>query len=1032
VSGTTTASTSNSYLKLGDGSGEAIGGYLDWCVVDTSGAYAPGEGADFPEGFKVDGLESEQAWLIYDGSVLPSETTDENSGLDISNVSDDSPGEDMVQEILDDPDIYGNKIFKYQQPNGKTNFRHYFDEGYTDSSFTIVARVKGDTSTVFDRVFDFEWRNGNAGTRDKLYLWSQDNLLELDNDGSKVDPGVSFYEWHTYRIVVDGDMATIYIDENPIPVHSAITTNTTSDTYLKVGDGSGDAIGGYMDWLIMDMSGAHAPGEGLEIPPYLYVDGGPEPAKWLVYDGSVLPTTTTDGGDTLDISNLSDDAPGSGLVEEIIDDPDADGNKIFKYLNPDGKRMYRHYFEEDYEDSSLTLIARVKGEVDETFDRVFDLQWRNGNANSRDELRIWAKDSTLELEKADVAIQYKANLYDWHTYRIAVHGDKADVYVDENTEPALSGVSMSTTDAKYIKIGDGSGDAIGGYLDWCILDVSGAYAPGEGLSIPEDLIVDEGPQPIVPGWAIYDASVLPAETEDAEGDTLDISMRSEDSPGPGLISELMADPDIEGNSVLKYLNPDGKLMYRHNFDERFVDSSFTMLARVKAEMDETYDRAIDLQWRHGNANVRDELRISAKDSTLELEKADIEVKVDMNLYDWHTYRIVVTGGYTEVYVDEYNEPAISGTSTATSSDKYIKFGDGSSDNIGGFLDWIILDISGAYIPGEGLDIPDGLEVDEFEFIATPGWKVYDGSVLPTESDTLDYLDLSSLSEDSPGPDMVEEILEDPDISGNYVFQYLQPTSPYKRMYRTYFNDYWQGTDFTLIARSKGLEGYDQSMNLQWRHGNGNSRDELRIFSGEGRLKLDKSDVEIYPEYSLNDWHTYRIAVKSDSSYVYVDENPTPILVGKSGEGTNDSYIKIGDRGDGTTGTQLDWMILDISGAYAPGEEPVAIPEELQVDLWDVAIDNIPDVVPARFHLAQNYPNPFNPTTNIQFEMAKSQKVTIKLYNLVGQEVMTLVNGEKKAGYHKIIVDASNLSSGMYFYRMTTGKFVMNRKMLLLK
>lgn len=1033
VTGTTTSSTSNSYMKIGDGSGDAIGGYLDWMIVDISGAYAPGEGLDIPEELYVDGQPEPQKWLVYDGSVLPENTDNEGSNLDISNVSDNSPGDDMTQEIIDDDEISGNKILKYLQPNGKTNFRHYFDDTYTDSSFTIVARVKGDTSQVFDRAFDFEWRNGNAGTRDKLYLWSQDSQIELDNEGSKVDAGVSLYDWHTYRITVNGDIATVYIDEDSVAVHSAVTTNTTSDTYLKIGDGSSAAIGGYLDWIIMDMSGAYGPGEGLDIPAYLYVDGGPEPAKWLVYDGSVLPTTTTDGGDTLDLSNISDNAPGDGLVAEIIDDPDEDGNKLFKYLNPDGKTMYRHYFDEDYEDSTFTIVTRLKGEMDETFDRVFDIQWRNGNAGSRDELRIAAIDSILELEKSDVSINYGTSLYEWHTYRIAVNGDKADVYVDENEEAVLSGVSTSSSSDTYVKVGDGSGDAIGGYMDWMILDMSGHYAPGEGLDIPEDLIVDEGPQPIVPKWYVYDASVMPEETDGAEGDSLDISSLSDNSPGDGLVAELMADPDVDGNSILKYLHPDGKLMYRHYFDERFVDSSFTMIARVKAEKDETYDRAFDLQWRHGNANVRDELRISAADSTLELEKADVKVKVDMDLYEWHTYRIVVKGGYTEVFVDEYEEPYVSGTSTEGTSDQYIKIGDGSSENIGGYLDWLILDISDAYVPGEGLDIPSGLEVDEYEFIATPGWKIYDGSILPTETvDTLDLLDLSSLSEDSPGDDMVEEIIADEDIEGNYLFKYLQPTSPYKRMYRTYFNDYWKGTDFTLIARVKGLEGYDQSLNFQWRHGNASARDELRIFSGEGRLKLDKSDIEVYPDYSLNEWHTFRMAVKGDSSKIYVDENPTPILAGKSGDGTSDSYIKIGDRGDGTLGALLDWMILDCSGAYAPGEEVVAIPEELEVDQWDVAIDNKHETTPKRFYLAQNYPNPFNPTTNIRFEMAKSQKVTIKLYNLVGQEVMTIVDNEMKAGYHSVVVDARTLASGMYFYRMTSGNFVMNKKMLLLK
>ena len=194
--------------------------------------------------------------------------------------------------------------------------------------------------------------------------------------------------------------------------------------------------------------------------------------SWKVYDASILPSETTDGGDSLDISSVSDDSPGAGFIQEIIDDPDIQGNKLLKYLHPDGKTMYRHYFDESYTDSSLTLIARVSGERDETYDRVFDLQWRNGNANSREELRIWAKNSTLELEKAGVEAKLDMDLYEWHTYRIVVIGDSCAVYIDEGEEPVITGVSSESSSDKYIKIGDGSGDAIGGYLDWCIVDMS--------------------------------------------------------------------------------------------------------------------------------------------------------------------------------------------------------------------------------------------------------------------------------------------------------------------------------------------------------------------------------------------------------------------------------------------------------------------------------------------------------------------------------------------------------------------------------
>ena len=73
--------------------------------------------------------------------------------------------------------------------------------------------------------------------------------------------------------------------------------------------------------------------------------------------------------------------------------------------------------------------------------------------------------------------------------------------------------------------------------------------------------------------------------------------------------------------------------------------------------------------------------------------------------------------------------------------------------------------------------------------------------------------------------------------------------------------------------------------------------------------------------------------------------------------------------------------------------------------------------PEKFELFQNYPNPFNPTTNICYQLTRDSRVQVKIYNLLGQEVMTLVDGEKQAGYHQEVFDATRFASGMYIYRI---------------
>jgi len=92
------------------------------------------------------------------------------------------------------------------------------------------------------------------------------------------------------------------------------------------------------------------------------------------------------------------------------------------------------------------------------------------------------------------------------------------------------------------------------------------------------------------------------------------------------------------------------------------------------------------------------------------------------------------------------------------------------------------------------------------------------------------------------------------------------------------------------------------------------------------------------------------------------------------------------------------------------------------------VSNIPD----KFSLSQNYPNPFNPTTTINFNIPTKEFVILKVYNVLGKEVATLVNETKNEGSYNVDFDGTNLSSGSYFYKIEVGDFVDTKKMLLVK
>jgi len=94
------------------------------------------------------------------------------------------------------------------------------------------------------------------------------------------------------------------------------------------------------------------------------------------------------------------------------------------------------------------------------------------------------------------------------------------------------------------------------------------------------------------------------------------------------------------------------------------------------------------------------------------------------------------------------------------------------------------------------------------------------------------------------------------------------------------------------------------------------------------------------------------------------------------------------------------------------------------------VDN--DVQPGEFGLAQNYPNPFNPTTTIQFNLAQKSNVKLTVYDVLGNEIATLVNDLRQAGANTVQFDGSNLSSGVYFYTLETATEVITNKMMLMK
>ena len=147
--------------------------------------------------------------------------------------------------------------------------------------------------------------------------------------------------------------------------------------------------------------------------------------------------------------------------------------------------------------------------------------------------------------------------------------------------------------------------------------------------------------------------------------------------------------------------------------------------------------------------------------------------------------------------------------------------------------------------------------------------------------------------------------------------------------------------------------------------------------------------------------------------------------------SDSSIVKVGEVGSTLTLTPLrpGDVTVTITGQDLANNEYISFSFPVNVGLTDVQTT---EQLPTDFALYQNYPNPFNPTTNIKFDLPKESNVTLKIYNILGEEVTTLVNKTMPAGHQVVTFDASRLASGMYIYRIQAGSFVQVKKMLLMK
>jgi N-acetylneuraminic acid mutarotase len=211
------------------------------------------------------------------------------------------------------------------------------------------------------------------------------------------------------------------------------------------------------------------------------------------------------------------------------------------------------------------------------------------------------------------------------------------------------------------------------------------------------------------------------------------------------------------------------------------------------------------------------------------------------------------------------------------------------------------------------------------------------------------------------------------------------------------------------------EGVDQ-ISFVWRYPRAyfdvvENGDSVYVISGLGNIS-DLSPDGMYAGIEMLDFHVMDEETEAETSI------SSAVSVYRAG------FVACVYRG-------VIYLFGGISPLYYSGMKPIS--SVAQIPLSSItAVQEQGSSVPSNYSLSQNYPNPFNPTTIINYQISATSLVTVKVYDILGREVATLVDQRQNPGSYSVVFDGSKLSSGVYFYRLSAGRFYATKKMILAK
>jgi len=222
--------------------------------------------------FTTGELNNDLPWEVYRADARPEAETNFYT-------LNAAPAEPPVDEIVADPNGADNRYFGFRS-NTSENFRWRYALESTDTVYTIVARFKAVSPDV-NGICYFEVRIG--GWRQKVRI--NQTTIKLERSSPVAEEEVPFNwndELHLMRMTVNGNLTTIYVDENPVPLVSGISNEESTLSFFEWGKSGGADYGAYLDWLAVDKTGDYAPGEGTPLPADLFLSSDATLATLLV------------------------------------------------------------------------------------------------------------------------------------------------------------------------------------------------------------------------------------------------------------------------------------------------------------------------------------------------------------------------------------------------------------------------------------------------------------------------------------------------------------------------------------------------------------------------------------------------------------------------------------------------------------------------------------------------------------------------------------------------------------------------------